>query len=313
VILTLPEPFKRNIVATYSDEGKRWLAELPEQVASHLLKWRLKPRGEFQNLSFNFVMPVVREDQTHAVLKLGPHFKGRIREAKALDIYQGQGAVQLLAFDSLSGAALIEHAEPGVDLKAFALEGNEQEATFVAAQVMRELLAAKNTTSRLPADLTSILTWGLGFEKYLREDRHRFVIPKAAVLRAQNLFLKLGSTPMRETVLHGDLHHSNILRATRQPWLAIDPKGLYGDAAFEVGAFVRNPMPELLHTPNLEKILRERIEIFSEVLGAGFEHKRLWGWSFSQCVLAAIWTANDIPEESANWLALARLIERIEE
>lgn len=42
-------------------------------------------------------------------------------------------------------------------------------------------------------------------------------------------------------LLDGDLHHFNILRAHRQPWLAIDPKGLVGDPAYEVGAFLYNP------------------------------------------------------------------------
>ena len=39
-------------------------------------------------------------------------------------------------------------------------------------------------------------------------------------------------------MLHGDLHHDNVLTADREPWLAIDPHGVLGDpekrAAYEL-------------------------------------------------------------------------------
>ncbi len=38
----------------------------------------------------------------------------------------------------------------------------------------------------------------------------------------------------------GDLHHENILAAERAPWLAIDPKGVIGEPAYEMGALLRN-------------------------------------------------------------------------
>ena len=57
-------------------------------------------------------------------------------------------------------------------------------------------------------------------------------------------------------LLHGDLHHDNILTATREPYLAIDPKGLVGNRAYDVTAAMLNPdNPLLAKNLHLVKIL----------------------------------------------------------
>ena len=48
------------------------------------------------------------------------------------------------------------------------------------------------------------------------------------------------STSKETVVLHGDLHHWNILSSEREPYLIIDPKGYFGDPGYEVGAFLAN-------------------------------------------------------------------------
>jgi streptomycin 6-kinase len=62
---------------------------------------------------------------------------------------------------------------------------------------------------------------------------------------AESLFRELIASSESPVLLHGDLHHFNILSARRQPWLAIDPKGVAGEPAYEPGALLRNPNPEL--------------------------------------------------------------------
>ena len=68
-------------------------------------------------------------------------------------------------------------------------------------------------------------------------------------------------------VLHGDLHHFNILAAERQPWLAIDPKGVVGEPVYETGALLRNPWPDLLSLPDPGRILARRVDQLAEELG----------------------------------------------
>jgi hypothetical protein len=74
----------------------------------------------------------------------------------------------------------------------------------------------------------------------------------------------------------------------------------------EVGAFIRNPMPELMTLSNVKNILQSRIDLFSEVLG--FEKKRVWAWSFSQSVLAAGWLFEDHQKGWESWITLAEML-----
>jgi streptomycin 6-kinase len=107
-------------------------------------------------------------------------------------------------------------------------------------------------------------------------------------------------------LLHGDLHHWNILSAKRAPWLAIDPKGVIGELAYETGAWIRNPFPELLKWPNPGKTLSRRMDQFAMELA--LDRERILGWSFYQAVLAAWWSYEDGDQDWENWLAVAELL-----
>ena len=50
-------------------------------------------------------------------------------------------------------------------------------------------------------------------------------------------------------VLHQDLHGGNVLRAQREPWLAIDPKPLVGEREFDTASFLRDRRWELPERP----------------------------------------------------------------
>jgi streptomycin 6-kinase len=89
-------------------------------------------------------------------------------------------------------------------------------------------------------------------------------------------------------LLHGDLHHWNILSAQRQPWLALDPKGIVGEPIFDAGALLRNPVYKILSTLNFKSITHRRLEILAEVLG--FEQERMLAWSLAQAVISAQWS-----------------------
>ena len=79
-------------------------------------------------------------------------------------------------------------------------------------------------------------------------------------------------------LLHGDLHHDNILSAERAPWLAIDPKGLVGEPAYETGAWLRNSHPELLNSPHPARTLARRIDQLAAELNS--ERARIHGWAW---------------------------------
>jgi len=104
-------------------------------------------------------------------------------------------------------------------------------------------------------------------------------------------------------VLHGDLHHWNILSATREPWLALDPKGVVGEHEYEVGAWLRNPFPQILETSNARGFTARRVDQLVE--GLGFDRSRIIAWAFCQAVLAALWSFEEGSDEYTGWFAWA--------
>ena len=92
-------------------------------------------------------------------------------------------------------------------------------------------------------------------------------------------------------LVHADLHHDNVLSSKRDGWLAIDPKGIVAEPAYETAAMIRNPYNKLKDMENIEETLRSRILILSEELG--FDPKRICNWCLAQTVLSGVWTRDD--------------------
>ncbi len=108
------------------------------------------------------------------------------------------------------------------------------------------------------------------------------------------------------TLLHGDLHHWNILSSQREPWLAVDPKGLIGEPEYETGAWLRNPFPQILEQGDPVEITKRRVDQFAAELD--FDRQRVLAWGVYQAVLAAWWSWE---EGSGDWKHLVAIAELI--
>ena len=179
----------------------------------------------------------------------------------------------------------MERLWPGTPLSALT---DDEQATSIAAQVMRQVWRP------VPADHTfpSVEDWAGGLQKMRRYfEGGTGPLPTKLVELAEALFAELLGSMAEPVLLHGDLHHDNILTAERQPWLALDPKGLVGEPAYEVGALLRNPFPRLITVPQPGRILARRVDQLAQELG--FERERITGWGVAQAVLSAWWSIED--------------------
>jgi streptomycin 6-kinase len=120
---------------------------------------------------------------------------------------------------------------------------------------------------------------------------------------AEGLFAELLSSMDELVLLHGDLHHYNILSAEREPWLAIDPKGVVGEPAYELGAWLRNPVPHVFSWPDARQVTARRVDQFAELLG--LDRQRIIGWGIAQAVLSAWWDYEDVGRGWEDVLACA--------
>jgi streptomycin 6-kinase len=222
------------------------------------------------------------------------------RAGEILAAFRGEGTVHVLAH--VPGAALLERAVPGRSLTSLVLEGRDDEATGILADVIRRM-GASNPTVRWAVTAEE---WGKGFRSYL--DSGDAQVPAGLVDRARETYASLCASQQHTRLLHGDLQHYNILFDADRGWLAIDPKGVVGEVEYELGASLRNPgeRPDLFASP---AIVERRVGMHAARLG--IDADRTLRWAYAQAVLSAIWSVEDgFPVDSAHLsLQLARAIE----
>ena len=300
---SVPKNLARTIVAMHGAAGGEWLQSLPDLAAECERRWAIRVDDPFPRLSFNWVAPAVRDGGAPAVLKLSFPGEREFRtEAESLRIFDGRGICRLLELDLGRGAMLLERLEPGTRLTAV---GDDEEATIAAAGIMQNL--RRPAPSEHPFPL--VAGWARGFERLrTRFDGGTGPMPADLVGRAEGLFAELLASQGELFLLHGDLHQENILRAGREPWLAIDPKGVVGEAAYETAALLHNPV-ESLDVPEPKKLLARRLDVLSERLG--LDRARIRAWGVAQAVLAAYWSLEDGGEPWSEALVFARLLEEI--
>ena len=267
----------RTVGDLHGEAGVDWLGRLPRLLADCVARWGLTPEPPFAGLSYHYVAPATCADGTRVVLKAGVPGPSLCAEAAALRHYGGRGAVRLLDAEEDQGVLLLERLEPGATLVTMA----EDAATRIAADVMRGLWAAPPSVHAFP----TLDDLGRDFPRLRAQFGGPGPLPPALVGRAEAALAELLVTQAAPVLLHGDLHHGNILSARRAMWLAIDPKGIVGEPAFEAAQFLLNPSPPPKH------VLARRLDIFSEALG--LDRARLRGWGLIKAMLSAWWSVED--------------------
>jgi streptomycin 6-kinase len=300
---SIPEGLTRTTTELRGAAGVEWLNRLPALVTRCEARWSLEVGLPFPELSFNYAAPALRADGAPVVLKLSfpgdPDFE---REAEALRLFDGRGAARLLELDLDCGAMLLERLEPGVPLTAVR---DDDEATCIAADVLRQLWRPVPPGHPFP----SVSDRARGFDRLRRSfGGGTGPMPAALVERTEAFFAELLASQGEPALLHGDLHHYNVLAARREPWLAIDPKGVVGEPAYDAAALLHNPV-ETLRTPRPGKVLERRVDLLSEELG--LDRERVRGWGFAQAVLAAYWGLEDSGRVWEEALVFAELLSTI--
>ncbi len=211
--------------------------------------------------------------------------------------FGGRGVVEV--YEQMAGAALFERLNPGEPLAALTLNGRDDEATDIIAMMLGRMAPGDP-----PEHCPSVEQWGGGFVRQAAAGDER--IPAALLDPAQRIYSDLCATQRVPALLHGDLHHYNVLSDRARGWCAIDPKGVVGELEYEVGAALRNPLdrPDLF--ANLD-VVERRLDQFA--LALGLDVSRARGWCFAQAVLAAIWSFEDgQPGKAEAALQLARVL-----
>lgn len=255
--------------------GAKALERLPRAIEECTEMWQLELGDPFPQPALGggvgFVAPAVLADGTAAVLKINFPDAESEHEADALRLVDGAGAVRLLADDPGRRALLLERLEPGRKLWELA---DEDEANRIAAGVLRRFW--RTAPAAQPFDLLAdrARAWAETIPAYHRSLERPFEAELAdeAARRAD----ELAASVDEEFLLHQDFHGGNVLES-RRGWLAIDPKPVVGDRAFDTASLLRDRRPELLRDPAPARRIARRLDQLSAELALDRERMRTWG------------------------------------
>jgi len=196
---------------------------------------------------------------------------------------------------------MLERVMPGRELVDLVHQGRDDEAMGIICDVAASLHSATATHATL-SRFPSVVEWGHALAR--SDVASASSLPAALIRRARSLLDELNRSSAEKTLLHGDLHHFNVLHDDERGWLAIDPKGVLGDRAYEFGAALRNPagsdVDVALSAP--KAVVDRRSRIISERLG--IERERLLSWCVVHCALSAVWSWED-DESPSHAIAVA--------
>ncbi len=280
----LPNKFTQKVIELCEDDGIEWLNNLSKTIEKLEEKWEIKMERHFPNLSYNYVASCFQKDGTPAVLKIALPLQNVeiFNEVKTLRSFHGKGAVRVLEIDKAHEAILLERLTPGKHLKELFAENKEK-----AVEIMIDVMKSLYENSLAHEDFTDVDSWLNGLERAPKAN-----FPAKQLNKARNYFEKLNSNKEKVILLHGDLHHENILSSGQAEYKAIDPFGINANPGYEIGLFLRVHMKWV----NDRRALFEAVDQFSDA----FEMRpiEVKQWAFVQQVLSASW---DFEDGGANW------------
>ena len=271
---------EKNIKNMLGEDGKKWLDSLPNLVEKLSHYWSLTHIKPVKNMNWNFVALAIQKNTDLVVLKISFDKQLIQNEYKTLKHFNGHGAIKVLDINKDDHALLLEQAVPGRLLKEF-YPSQINETLHIYGQLVKVL----SKTKLAHKSYTHVSQWCKAIDG-ITDQR----IDTRYVIKAKELKSALLNSAQYEYLCHGDLHLENILQQGSH-WLAIDPKGIIGEMAFEAAAFDLISQEEMQDTSTITTKIIDRVTTLSTVLGLDFH--RLLSWIFLRMIISAQWFVED--------------------
>lgn len=278
--VTLPAETVQAAIATYGNEGAQWAQGHGQVLADIIERWSLQlgdpmPGG----LPHNIVFAATRGAE-QLVLKTGyPHIEQQT-EMRVLQRWQGLPArVALQAFDSAAGVVLLKRVLPGTSFRQANLATRSSHIPPIHEMMPLPVLPDDQyPTYEQWCDQAFTSVIGLSCPDGFVSD----------VSRARELLDSL-IHGQQQCLLHGDLHHENMLLSNSGDYVAIDPKGVIGPALLEYGRFMHNFIDdEVSGRASIACVLQQR----ADSLAGRFSAMQLLTAGYVDLVLSCCWTIN---------------------
>ncbi len=255
---------------------KKWGLTQCQEIYQHPTK------AVFSAQSRQFGPVILKIDQNIAQLK---------SEHQMLAGLSGAHNCKVHAYDESAGLLLEERIIPGTVLRREAsLEKRIQVFTGIFHKI------------HMPAQQgETYLDWLDGICGYCAQNHVAEELQNAAV-RARGICAEMFEKYPDRLLLHGDLHHDNILARTDGSYAMIDPKGVIGPAILDLPRFILNELNTDHACPDREHI-REVIRLLGTQ--TGYPEGDIGKLYFMEAVLGNIWCAEDGEEMNRHELEVA--------
>lgn len=262
-------------------------------------RWELRLGAPFGGGCVAYVAPAERADGSRAVLKISFVDDETRHEAEALAIWAGRGAVLLLDRDEALGAMLLERLEPGTALRDYPDRGA---VIGIACRLLRRLRTPLEPGHPFALVASLASDWTDDLPEQFEQAGRPF--PASYIDLAAGLCRELAVPGEPVMLVNRDFHLGNVLAAAREPWLAIDPKPLAGEPAFDTGHFLRSSLSSDFTPDEVERLLT-RLSTELEL-----PPRRIAKWALVRSVENAIWGAETGLEDSKRDIRCAQVLER---
>lgn len=271
-MISVPAAFRLATIAREGEAGRRWIETLPATIGELLERWRLRADGTLMHGYIGVVLPVRRGTEEY-VLKVSWQDRWSAHEALALQTWAGCGAVALVDHAPAEGALLLERADASHSLERAPIDA----AIEVAGTLLRRLAVAAPSGVRTFAEELHTVATDLrhGWSAFGRPFPKRLLVRALTAAEAEH--------SDRNTLVNTDLHYGNILRATREPWLAIDPKVLTGELEYGTAQLLWSRFEEMGGAPGF----RRRFSAL--VAAAGLDAQRVHLWAMVRILDYWLW------------------------
>jgi streptomycin 6-kinase len=266
--------FETAVRARVGGDADTWLEGLPDLISAVRATWDLQITGPARTLdAFGMTIPATQSDEG-VLLRMAFPDGWFADETAALEAWNGEGAVRLLASDP-RGAHLRAAPQPGTPLGS---ERNAMRALRLIAEALRTLwIPGPDGLQTLSAEVRA---WNTELPRRF-EAAHR-PFERQLLSDAQQLFRTFGPTQSAQVLLHGDARlDAFVMNGDRA--IAIDPKPLIGEPAFDVASLLRDKPADLVSDPVAgRQQLQGRLDQLTDQLDV--EPSRVKGWAVAVAV-----------------------------
>ncbi|MCU6707293.1 aminoglycoside phosphotransferase family protein [Paenibacillus sp. J5C_2022] len=291
---------KERIVEAF---GAAFYQKAIRNIERYAYRWGLSSLRLIPSYSANLVLTCRSALYGKTVLKIGrAASKEFYSEYYALQEYEGSRYCKALEGDFEHGVILLQYVSPGTPLRG---EPSLERRLEVFCSLYRDM-------HREPARVDIYPTYSGWVSKITGYMSTRQDCPDlyAHMMRANDICKSLSETYNRNMLLHGDLHHDNILLGVDGEYRIIDPKGVVGDPLFDIPRFILNEFEDDI-TPGLEEKINAIIEKLASELKLPDEAIRKC--LYVETSMAVCWNieSDAPPEEWEGLLAQAAFAESL--